>query len=163
MKANAKNMLPWIIMGALGIFLIIGNQIAQDIFGKIFGAALLVAGIAGVIGWWRSKDKSLDATLQLVGSVVLGGVGLWALTKTEGFITFLNVALGLIIIAVGALNILRGWRSGRNVPTIVLGVLGVVLGLVIACNNAATTWVTIAGGIGLLYTAVTGLLGQRLS
>ena len=35
-----------------------------------------------------------------------------------------------------------------------------VLSMVIACNNAAATWVTIAEGIGLIYTAVTGFLSE---
>ena len=39
-------------------------------------------------------------------------------------------------------------------------VLAVIVGLVIMCNSAATTWVIVLGGIGLVYTAVIGIIGE---
>ena len=156
-----KNYIHWIIIGALGIFLIIGNQLAQDIFGKVFGAALVLAALSGLFSWWKTKSKAPDSVAQLIGCLVIGGIGLWALTKTEGFITFLNVVLGLIIIGAGTQSLIRGWKHDRSPVTIIGAVLGIILGLMIAFNNAATTWVTIAEGLGLLYTAITGYLGER--
>ena len=49
----------------------------------------------------------------------------------------------------------------RSIPVIGMGAVACVLGLIIACNNAATTWMTVAEGIGLLYAAVTGFLAER--
>ena len=65
------------------------------------------------------------------------------------------------IIGAGAQSLIRGWKHDRSPVTIIGAVLGIILGLMIAFNNAATTWVTIAEGLGLLYTAITGYLGER--
>ena len=161
MKGTRKNFVYWLILAALGVFLILGNRMAQDIMGKIFAVALLVAAASGIIAWLKDRSAAPDALFQLIGSVVVGAVGLWALLKTGEFITFLNVVLGLIILISSALSLYCGWKMGRDPLTMILAGLGMILGLVIACNNAATTWMTIAEGVGLIYTAITGFLGER--
>ena len=51
---------------------------------------------------------------------------------------------------------------GHNVAlNIVCKVIGVALGLIIACTNAATTWLVYCEGLGLIYAAVTGFMGER--
>lgn len=160
MNKGKGNIIQWIILAGLGVFLILGNRLAQGIMGKVFAIALLAVAISGIWAWWKGKQKTPDAIARLCGSIVMGGVGAWALLDTTAFITFLNVVLGLIMIVTGVLGFCRGWKAGKDKLTMILAVIGMILGLVIACNNAATTWVTIAEGIGLIYTAVTGFLGE---
>lgn len=161
MNKGKRNFIQWIILAGLGVFLILGNQLAQGIMGKVFAIALLAVSISGICTWWKGKQKTPEAIARLCGSIVIGGVGAWALLDTAAFITFLNVVLGLIMIVIGALNLWHGWKAGKDKLTMILAAIGMVLGLIIACNNAATTWVTIAEGIGLVYTAITGFLGER--
>ena len=50
-------------------------------------------------------------------------------------------------------------KVGR-VITIIL-VVAIVVGIMITFSRAATGWIATAGGIGLIYTAVTGLIGEK--
>ena len=44
---------------------------------------------------------------------------------------------------------------------IVMGAIALILGLIIACSNADTSWVIVAEGVGLMYTAITGFIGEK--
>ena len=159
MKKAKTSMLAWIILGVLGIFLIFGHNLVQDIICKIIAAALILTAVSSIVSWWKVKSKSPEALTTLAGSVVIGLIGLWILLNTATFIDLINIVLGAVIIAAGLINLYRGWKL-HDTLTIVLACLGIVLGIVIACYNAATSLPVILEGIGLLYTAVIGLLGE---
>lgn len=161
MKKHNRNTIYWIILAALGIFLIIGHSVALDIVCKVIAVGLLLAAVSGVYTWWKSKSKKPEALARLIGSLAFCSLGLWILLRTQDFVSFINVALGFVMIVSGALTLYRGIKEGKHIPTIVLAVVGMILGLIIACNNAATTAVVVLEGIGLLYTGVTGFLGER--
>lgn len=52
--------------------------------------------------------------------------------------------------------------SNLTICMIVIGAIALILGLIIACSNAATSWVIVAEGIGLIYTAITGFIGEKI-
>ena len=58
--------------------------------------------------------------------------------------------------------IIASYTIGALAPVIVASIaaVAVILGLVIATNNAATTWVVVLEGVGLLYAAVMGILTE---
>lgn len=161
MKNGKHRLIPWLVLAALGIFMIIGHGLALDIMGKVLAVGLVITAITGVIAWWKGDRKKPDAIARLIGSLVLGVAGVWILLNTGTFITLINVVLGAVMIISGLLNLYRGWKSGKDVPTMVLSVIGIVLGVIIALNNAATTWMTVMEGIGLIYTAFTGFISER--
>ena len=68
--------------------------------------------------------------------------------------------IGLIVIIMGVQWLTRGWKMDRSIPVIGMGAIACVLGLIIACNNAATTWVVVLEGVGLLYTAIIGIINE---
>jgi len=57
--------------------------------------------------------------------------------------------------------LVRGWKANKDIIMIVMGAIALILGLIIACSNAATSWVIVAEGIGLIYTAITGFIGEK--
>ena len=158
---NKGNTLSWIILAALGLFLVIGHNAALDIVCKVVAAGLVLTAASGVYGWWKTKSKAPDAIASLLGSVLFCVIGLWIFFKTDSFVRLINVVLGLVMIITGAYNLYREWKFSRNPVILVLAGLAVVAGIVIACSNAATTWVVVSAGIGLIYTAVTGFLAER--
>ena len=161
MKNNKQKFIPWLIMAAMGIFLIIGHGLALDIMGKVLAVGLIVTAAAGVITFFRTKEKKSQDIAKLIGFAVLCILGIWILLNTPTFITVINVVLGAIMILSGVLNLYHGWKMGKDIPTIVLSLVGIVLGFIIAFNNAATTWMTVMEGIGLIYSAVTGFISER--
>lgn len=161
MKSAQKHTLHWLILAALGVFLIFGHNLALNIVVKIIGAALILAAAAGIIGWWKTRPHRKEDLAALTGNAVICLLGLWILLKTGTFITLINVVLGGIIILFSAVSLYRDWKIGRAKLPMILSGIGIVLGLIIACNNAATTWMTVSEGIGLIYTAVTGFMAER--
>lgn len=161
MRKRSGNLIYWIILAALGIFLIIGHNVALNIVCKVIGVGLLLAALSGVYSWWKTKSRKPGAIARLIGSLAFLGLGLWILLATGDFISFINVALGFIIILSAALTLYHGIKEGRHLPTIILAVIGIALGLIIACTNAATTCLVYCEGLGLIYAAVTGFMGER--
>jgi hypothetical protein len=108
MKKHGTNLIYWVILAALGIFLIIGHNVALNIVCKVIGVALLLAAVSGVYSWWKTKSKKPEAIARLIGSLAFFGLGLWILLATGDFISFINVALGFVIILSAALTLYRG-------------------------------------------------------
>ena len=160
MKSNKQKIIPWLILAALGIFLIIGHGLALDIMGKVLAVGLIVTAAVGVITFFRSKEKKSQDIAKFIGFAVLCVLGIWILLNTPTFITVINVVLGAIMILSGVLNLYHGWKSKDKV-TMILSLIGIVLGLIVALNNAATTWMTVAEGIGLIYSAITGFISEH--
>ena len=163
MKKHGTNLIYWVILAALGIFLIIGHNVALNIVCKVIGVALLLAAVSGVYSWWKTKSRKPEAIARLIGSLAFFGLGLWILLATGDFISFINVALGFVIILSAALTLYRGIKAGLHLPTIILAVIGIALGLIIACTNAATTWLVYCEGLGLMDLRASNLLSQTIS
>ena len=161
MKNSKGNLLIWLVISLLGFFLIFGHNLAQDLICKVIAIGLLIAAVAGIALWWKDRESRKRNIAKLLGSVAFIVLGVWILSDTAAFLTFFNVAIGFVMIVSGAISVYQGWKEGKDKLAIIFGAAGIVLGLVIACNNAATTWVVILEGIGLVYTGVTGLLSER--
>lgn len=159
-KNVKKGNLHWLILAALGLFLIFGHNLALNIVVKIIAAALILIGAAGIWGWRKAKSRRNEDIASLVGCGVYLLIGLWIFLNTGAFITLINVVLGLLIAVSSALSLYRAWKIGLRAQAI-LSALGVALGVIIACNNAATTWMTVAEGVGLLYAGMTAYLSSR--
>lgn len=80
MKKHGTNLIYWVILAALGIFLIIGHNVALNIVCKVIGVALLLAAVSGVYSWWKTKSRKPEAIARLIGSLAFFGLGLWILT-----------------------------------------------------------------------------------
>ncbi|MBQ9196290.1 MAG: hypothetical protein IJ157_03515 [Clostridia bacterium] len=160
MKKAKSGILHWLILAALGLALIIGHNLAQDIIGKILAVGLILSAASGIIGWCKTKSKSPDAMASLLGNILICLVGLWILFNTQRFISLINVVIGVVIILIGAQNLYRGYKLGLKLHMI-LAVVAIILGIIVVFYNAATSLPVICQGVGLIYTAVVGYLGDR--
>ena len=160
-KANKANLITWLVLGILGLMLIVGKKVIKDALYIVMAVSLIIAAVSGVLGWWKEKSRSKDAIISLLGSLALLGIGLWIITNPTAFDTFLNVIIGLVLMITGVIWLVRGWKESKDIIMIVMGAIALILGLIIACSNAATSWVIIAEGIGLIYTAITGFIGEK--
>ena len=160
MKKQKSSILRWLILAALGLALIIGHNLAQDIIGKILAAGLVLSALSGIIAWWKEKSKSPDALASLLGNILICLVGLWIFFNTQRFISIINVVIGVVIILIGAQNLYRGYKFGARLHMI-LAAIAILLGIIVVFYNAATSLPVICQGIGLIYTAAVGYLGDR--
>ena len=69
--SNKGGVLYWLLLGALGVFLILGRQMAKNIVFSILGAGLVITAVPGVISWWRSRNQAPDGAMRLLGSLVV--------------------------------------------------------------------------------------------
>ena len=60
MKNAKKHTVHWLILAALGIFLIIGHNLALNIVTKIIAVALILTAAGGVAGWWKTKSRKTE-------------------------------------------------------------------------------------------------------
>lgn len=160
MEKKETSALHWIILAALGLALIIGHNLAQDIIGKILAVGLILAAASGVVTWWKEKSRAPEALASVLGNVLLCVLGVWILFNTQRFISVINVVIGIVIIAIGVYNLYVSWKMNMRVH-MVLAAFAVLLGIVVVFYNAATSLPVICQGIGLVYTAAVGYLNDR--
>ena len=160
MYENDKSWLPWLVLALLGLFLIFGHNAALQIICKIIGVGLILLAVPGIINWWKEKSQAPEAIASLLANAVFCLLGLWILFSTQSFINLINIVLGLIIIVISLAMLYSAWKL-RHTSAIVMSAIGIVIGIIVACCNAATTLFAVAAGAGLIYTAITGYLSQK--
>ncbi len=158
---NIGNVSRWLIIGALGILLIVAQHLAKTLVYIIFAVGLMLAGGAGALSWWKNRSLERGELVNLVASAALFIVGLWILRNPDGFDKIINVIIGLVLIVAGVywLNLSRT-ASDRLMS--ILSIVSIVLGVIITFSHAGTTWIVKAEGFSLVYSAVTGLIGEKV-
>ena len=157
---SGSKLLYWVILGIVGVIIIIGQQFIKEVLFRIIGIGLIAATALGIYAWVKDRDRSPGAFAQLIGLIAVFALGLWITVNPTRFDTLINVAIGFVLIVIGVLWFIRAWKSDRSILNIAIAAVAVILGLVIATNNAATTWVVVLEGVGLLYAAVMGILTE---
>lgn len=160
-KTNQGKRINWIILGALGLFLIIGRHMAKDLLYRILGIGLMLASGAIVADWLKDKNRKQDSAVFLMGGVLVFFIGLWILFHPGTLDRFINVLIGGVLIVCGIQWLTRGSSGKKDSFTIALSVGSIILGTVIAFTNAATTWLVIAEGFGLIFAAINGAVAER--
>ena len=162
LSKNAGNTTRWLILGALGILLIINRRFALNIAYIIFAIGLMLAGVASVIGWWEDRRLGNEELVSLVSGIAMFVIGLWIIHNPNSFDKIINVLIGLVLIVTCASWLSMNGHSDQNKLMRILSIVGIVVGILITFSRAATGWIATAGGIGLIYTAVTGLIGEKV-
>ena len=161
MKKGSSSVIKWGLLAILGLVLIFGHNAALNVVCKIVAIGLILVAAAGIYDWFKTKSRDRDAMTTLLGSAVVGLIGIWMLCNTQLFIKIINVVIGLVVAVPSAVYLYRTYKGDRNMTTMIICAVGIVLGLVICFNNAATTWVVVAAGVGLLDVAITGFLAEN--
>ena len=155
-----KNIIHWLIIAALGVFLIMGRNVTVDIVTKVIAIGLILYAVSSVYSWWKEAHKTIGHHARMIGGVLFGLLGIWILFSAAKFLSFINVIVGGLIAVTSLSTLIKGFREESKL-SIALGGIGVVLGIVVVFTNGATTWLTVAEGIGLIYAAVTGIFSGR--
>ena len=154
--------IKWILLFALGVFLIVGQHIAKEIVYNIFGAGLMLTGLAVLISPWKRNAERRELLQRILGGALLIVVGLWIIFYTGEFDAMLNIIIGFLMILGGFNWLAAGWTLGKNVLMMVLGAAAIALGiLVLSTLHAATTWIVITEGICLIYSSIAGLICEN--
>ena len=159
-KTDKGNLINWLILGLLGLFIIIGRQMAKNIMYRVLGIGLMLAAAASIAGRRKDKSGKPDTVAALMGSVLVFIIGVWILFNPGSFDKLINVVIGAVLVVTGIQWLIRGWYANRDVFTMALSAVSIILGLVIASTNAATTWLVIAEGVGLIYAAINGAVAE---
>ena len=162
LSQTAGNTTRWLLLGALGILLIINRRFALNIAYIIFAIGLMLAGVASVIGWWEDRRLGNEELVSLVSGIAMFVIGLWIIRNPNSFDKIINVLIGLVLIVTCASWLSMNGQSDQNKLMRILSIVGIVVGILITFSHAATGWIATAGGIGLIYTAVTGLIGEKV-
>ena len=159
-KTDKGNWITWLILLAVGVLLIIGKDLVKDALYMVAAIGLILASVVGAVSWWREKPHQVGEMPGLLGYIVTLVAGIWILTNPGTFDRLLNVLIGLILIGSGIQWFFRARKFGGDRMIMVISVMTVILGLIIACYNAATSWPIVVEGIALIYTAVAGWLSE---
>ena len=152
----------WLLFGILGVLLLLNRRFALNIAYILFGIGLMLAGVACIYSWWQSRNQASNDLISPIGGLVLFVVGLWILNNPSSFDGILNVIIGLVLIVSGANWLSKSGHPNQDRLMIVLSIVSIVAGLIIALSRAGTAWIATACGFSLIYTAITGFLGERM-
>ena len=158
-KGNKGNMLSWLVLGLVGVLTIIFKTQVKNVLYIIAGAGLMVMAAISIISCIRGKSKDKNTVIQLAGSAILFIIGLLILCNPSAFDKFINIIIGVVIALAGLMWLFKGLKA-KDVLTIVLGAIAVILGIFIAVNSSATNTVITIAGIGLIYVAVSGIISE---
>ena len=125
----------------------------------LLGVLLIITAATGIYAWWKQKSKAPEAIARLFGCAAFCVLGIWILFNAGTFINIINIVLGAVLIVTSVLSLLRAWRI-QSTLAVILSAIGIVLGVIIASYNAATTLPVVYEGIALIYAAVTGFIGE---
>ena len=158
-KQNKGNMLSWLVMALVGVLVIILRKQVEKVLYIVAGAGLMLMAVISVISSIKGKSGRKSDLVQIILSALLFAVGIWILFNPTAFGKLLNVVIGLVLIGAGAMWCFKGIKA-KDIFTIVLGGIAVIFGIVVAVNSSATSGIIIAAGIGLIYTAVSGIISE---
>lgn len=158
-KLQRQGILPWILLGVLGILCIIFSRTMTNVVEIILGIGLILAGLGGVVGWWQ-QGRNRNDLVSLLAAAAGIALGIWILTHLDSFDRILNIIIGVGLIISGVQHLIINWKTlSLNTVTIMAG-LSVILGIVILVRLNATTIPFVLAGIGMVYAAICGVVQE---
>ncbi len=158
-KMQRQGILPWILLGVLGILCIIFSRTMTSVVEVILGVGLILAGLGGIAEWWQ-KGRSRNDLVSLLASAAGIALGIWILTHLNSFDHILNIIIGVGLIISGLQHLVINWKTlALDTVTIMAG-LSVILGIVILVRLNATTIPFVLAGIGMIYAAICGVVNE---
>lgn len=118
----------------LGILLLIMPQTSLLWICYAFGAVVLLTGVICLIQYARLHGKGFSAPFFLIGGVITGALGIFALVQPETVASILPVVFGIFILVDGCNRVASGLELARQKGhkwwvLVLLGVLSLALGV----------------------------------
>ena len=163
---NSKlgKILSLVVIALVGLFLVIYPGDTLNIVVGVFGGALLLIGLIGIVSYFLPKNKNSRNVIDLVISIVEVIVGLIVVSNIGFVISLFPFFAGVIIAVQGVLYLISAFRmkSDNNNSWklgLVLSLVMIAFGILIFANPFATqTALVRLAGIALIYNAVSGLI-----
>ena len=163
---NSKlgKILSLVVIALVGLFLVIYPGDTLNIVVGVFGGALLLIGLIGIVSYFLPKNKNSRNVIDLVISIVEVIVGLIVVSNIGFVISLFPIFAGVIIAAQGVLYLISAFRmkSDNNNSWklgLVLSLVMIAFGILIFANPFATQAALVRlAGIALIYNAVSGLI-----
>ncbi len=162
MKNKMSKIISKIIMAAIGLILILWPGTTLEAIVKIFGIALLVVGITGVLGYVISPFKKGLAKLWFAGAIIIILLSLIPVTRPDLIVAIFPLVVGIGIAITGIGNVIEAISiksfSGAWIVPLLMSLLTVAAGCIIAFYPFRTMdlLVRIVGAV-ILYNAIVGL------
>ena len=164
MKENFRSLaggklLASLVLFALGVLLLAAPMETLTAYVRVIGGILLLAAVVGIVVFVLTAVANRSALL-LIGSIAAGVVGLVFLIApgvVTGALPFVFGVL-LLIASVSDLFSAIALPFGKLI-SIILSLIGVILGLVILMNpNAIAAFITRVIGLSFIYESLVGLV-----
>ncbi len=148
-----------LLLIVLGIFIIIGHNMALDIICKVVGLMMLLSAAGGLVFCFRHwHERTPELFANVTGTVIALILGLWCVFGTDSFVSLLNILLGVSMIVAGATGMVQGGRGERDILSMILSAICIVLGFIVCFTHVGTSWLTIMMGISLIFTGISSLV-----
>ena len=162
---NSKlgKILSLVVIALVGLFLVIYPGDTLNIVVGVFGGALLLIGLIGIVSYFLPKNKNSRNVIDLVISIVEVIVGLIVVSNIGFVISLFPIFAGVIIAAQGVLYLISALRMKSDNNSwklgLVLSLVMIAFGILIFANPFATQAALVRlAGIALIYNAVSGLI-----
>ncbi len=157
-----SKILSLIVVALVGLFLVIYPGDTLNIVVGVFGGALLLIGVVGIVSYFMHKNNR--NLFDLVVAIVEAIIGLIVITNIGFVISLFPIFAGVIIALQGVLYLISTLRMKSNNNDswklgVVLSLIMIAFGVLVFANPFATqaTLVRLAG-VALIYNAVSGLI-----
>ena len=161
--SKLSKILSLVVIALVGLFLVIYPGDTLNIVVGVFGCALLLIGVIGIVSYFLPKNKNSRSTLDLLSSIVEAIVGPIVVSNIGFVISLFPIFAGVIIALQGVLYLIstlrmksdnNSWKLG-----LVLSLVMIAFGILIFANPFATqaTLVRLAG-VALIYNAISGII-----
>lgn len=149
----------WLLTIILGLVLLIFARALTKAVGGIIAVGMILAGAAGLISWWQSRDgKGSGDMVSLVGSAIILIFGVWALLNLTSFTNILRYVAGGLLILFGAQRLYTNRKTfALNAVTITAGI-SLVLGIIVLFTKSGLVLPVRILGIGLIINGASGAL-----
>lgn len=159
-----------VVVVLFGVMALVWPGLTAKLFIALFGVFILVWGLIGLVHSFLRLGRSRAWWVELIFSIIALGFGAFLLSNPGVTGAIIILIVGIILIIRGVMDVITGLsakepaiRSNR-LFYIVLGLLGVIVGLVVAMYPAASgmTFVWIFGLYMLAYGALNIALAFRV-
>ena len=162
-NSKLSKILSLVVIALVGLFLVIYPGDTLNIVVGVFGCALLLIGVIGIVSYFLPKNKNSRSTLDLLISIVEAIIGPIVVSNIGFVISLFPIFAGVIIALQGVLYLIstlrmksdnNSWKLG-----LVLSLVMIAFGILIFANPFATqaTLVRLTG-VALIYNAISGII-----
>lgn len=141
---------------AIGVLLLVDQNIFTNTISYILGGVLLAFGLLNLIAYFRAEQ----AFGYLLKSVVMCAAGIFIITRPDFIFNVLAIIFGLYLLTDGISSLrnsvaMKNYGASKWVGSLIMAILTIILGLVLIVNPLASTKIAVTAlGIALVISGI---------